>query len=193
MNHASKKKSVPLAQSSRAWRQTAAGLKRTADIVWERWFGIFKRLDGGQTAMATVQEGRDLMLLLPSVLLLYGLALENAVKGLLIAKDTSIVESRIKWKMKAGAHDLRELFKKADLLITSEEEDLLDALSDAVLWGGRYPVPKNHANRLDFPILLGLKSRTVDVMSIVSSFSDLKNSWERIYCHVLSKYPGQKK
>ena len=133
---------------------------------------------------------------MPSVLLLYGLALETALKGLL--RTTHRYRGRrvgeiTKWKGKGSGHDLRTLYEKTHLPITSEEQDLLDALSEAVLWSGRYPAPKIHDNKSDFPIQLGLRPRTgaIGIQSLVPSFSDLKNSWDALYSRILSRYPEQ--
>lgn len=181
-----------LAQSPAAWRQTAIGLKRSADIIWEQWFGIFQRLEGGRTATATQQEAVDLSFLLPTFLLLYGLAIENATKGLLVSKDNSIVESVIKWNVKSGGHDLRELYTATGLLIEKEEQELLDALTQAVLWAGRYPVPKNHANKREFGISLGPFLKTPEIGSIVDDISKLKKVCDNLYLRALSSYSKNK-
>jgi hypothetical protein len=156
-----KEETVPLAKSPDAWRRTAIGLKRSANIIFEQWYGIFKRLDGGQIASATTQEAGDLNLLFPTYLLLVGLSLENALKGLMIAKNPSLVESKIKWKIKGGSHNLIELYKQTGLSAKTDEIELLDALTRAVLWAGRYPVPKKHNNKSEFTIFLGPYFRNV--------------------------------
>jgi len=181
---------IPLAQSPEAWRRTAIGLKRSAEIIWEHWFGIFKRLEGGQVVKTTYQEAGDIYLLIPTFLLLYGLALENALKGLLVANDPTIVVSPVKWKIKGGGHDLCQLYKKVGFLATADEQELLDALTQAVLWAGRYPVPKNHADKTDFPIPVGPYFQGMNVNSVVSRFSDLKASYDTLYLRILNKYPG---
>jgi hypothetical protein len=186
-----KKSKIPLAKSPDAWRITAIGLKRSADIIWEQWFGIFSRLEGGKIFKASNQEAGDLRLLIPSFLLLYGLALENAFKGLIIAKDPSITEYEVKWKIKGGGHDLSELHKESGLSITKDEQKLLDDLTQAVLWAGRYPVPKKHANKSEFfiPLALGSSSKPFNVKTLVSRFANLKKTCDRLYLLALSKYP----
>ena len=179
---------IPLAKSPDAWRRTAIGLKRSADIIWGQWFEIFSRLDGGSKATVTPQEIGDLALL-PTFLLLSGLAIENALKGLLIAKDKEIVDSVVKWKIKSGGHDLCELYKQTDLSFTTDQKELLDAMTQAVLWAGRYPVPKKHFNKLDFPIFLGPYFQKLDIDSIVENFSKLKKGCENLYLSVLDRYP----
>jgi hypothetical protein len=178
-----------LAKSPKAWRRTSIGLKRSADIIWEKWFEIFQRLDGGQTAKATPQEADDLISLLPTYLLLYGLAIENVSKELLVAKDASVVESVIKWKVKGGGHDLRELYTATGLLIVTDEQELLDALTEAVLWAGRYPVPKNHENKTEFGISLGPLFKKPKIDSLVDNFSKLKKMCDKLYSCAMSNYP----
>jgi hypothetical protein len=183
---------IPLAQSPEAWRRTAIGLKRSADIIWEQWFGIFSRLEGGRIAKATPQEVGDVYLLLPSFLLLSGLAFENALKGLLISNKPSIVESKIQWKVGSGGHDLGELFKSNGFIPTSDEEEFLDALTQAVLWAGRYPVPKHHDNVSEIGIPLGPFLRNTDIASVVSRMSELKEAFDNLYSITMSKYPKLK-
>lgn len=183
---------TPLAKLPEAWRRTAIGLKRSADIIWEKWFGIFSRLEGGKTAKATPQEVGDVYLLLPSFLLLAGLALENALKGLLICNDPSIVDSKVKWDIGLGGHDLGALVESTGLNPTSDEKEFLDALTQAVLWSGRYPVPKHHGNESDIGIPLGPFLRNLDITSTVSRMSKLKNTFDNIYSQVLKRYPELK-
>lgn len=188
-----KQSKIPLAKSPDAWRTTAIGLKRSADIIWEKWFVIFSRLEGGRIAKASNREAGDLYLLIPSFLLLYGLALENALKGLIIAQDPSIMESKVKWKIKGGGHDLRELYKESGLSITNDEKELLDDLTQAILWAGRYPVPKKHANKSKFFIPLGPSFKSIDISSVVSRFANLKKSCDQIYLLAISKYSRNEK
>jgi len=183
---------TPLAKLPEAWRGTAIGLKRSADIIWERWFGIFSRCEGGKTFEATPQECGDVRLLLPSFLLLAGLALENALKGLLISNDPSIVDSRVKWDIGSGGHDLGALLESIGLSPTSEEKEFLDALTQAVLWSGRYPVPKYHGNESDIGIPLGPFFRNIDIASAVSCMSEMKNVFNSLYSQVLKRYPEPK-
>ena len=178
-----------LAKSPEAWRRTALGLKRSADIIWGQWFEIFQRLDGGQIAKATPQEAGDVYLLLPTFLLLYGFAIENVSKGLLVAKDASVVESVIKWKVKGGGHDLRELYTATGLLVATDEQELLDALTQAVLWAGRYPVPKNHENKPEFGIFLGPLFKKPEIDSLVDNFSKLKKLCDKLYLRAMNDYP----
>ena len=183
---------IPLAKSPEAWRTTAIGLNRSAHIIWKKWFGIFGRLEEGKTVKVTPQEAGDVSLLLFPFLLLAGLALENALKGLLICNDPSIVDSKVKWDIGLGGHDLWALAESTGLNPTSDEKEFLDALTQAVLWSGRYPVPKHHGNESDIGIPTGPFLRNLDTTSLVSCMSELKNAFDNIYSQVLKRYPELK-
>ena len=183
------KDQTPVAKLPGAWRSTAIGLKRSSDIIWEKWFGIFSRLEGGKIAKASPQEVGDVYHLLPSFLLLAGLAIENALKGLLISKEPSIADFKVKWDVGQGGHDLRDLFERSVLRPTNEEGEFLDALTQAVLWSGRYPVPKRHANEFEIGIPLGPFFHNIDIASTVSRISELKKTLDNLYLQILGKYP----
>jgi len=73
---------------------------------------------------------------------LMGLAFENMVKGILVARDSSLVSSGKLW-----SHDLLALFDKVGLELSAEDRDLLRRLGECVLWAGRYPVPKREEGK----------------------------------------------
>ncbi len=75
------------------------------------------------------------------ILLSYGLAAENLIKGLLIAQGVIPVKPAKGKAGKTGAlklseeiktHDLKAMFKKARLTLTEEEKDVLKKLTWAV-------------------------------------------------------------
>ena len=77
--------------------------------------------------------------------MLWGFCIENLIKGILISdgKDEIL---KIKKGVKAYAgpmHNLLELAKKIDFTINIQEELLLKFLTNAILYLGRYPIPKN--------------------------------------------------
>jgi hypothetical protein len=73
------------------------------------------------------------------ILLLYGMALENLLKGVLIAQGTpATVRGRLNRKLKT--HDLEKLWSMAGLPADKKVKTLLSALAWAVETGGRYPV-----------------------------------------------------
>lgn len=78
---------------------------------------------------------------------LMGLAFENKVKGILIARDRTLASGGKLSRELTRNHDLLELIEKVGLELSMEDRDLLRRLGECVLWAGRYPVPKNEEGR----------------------------------------------
>jgi hypothetical protein len=75
----------------------------------------------------------------PPAQLLYAYAMENVLKGLIVANDTSVVnENKISKRLQS--HDLVELSARAGVTVHAEERPVLIALSDLSVWAARYPV-----------------------------------------------------
>lgn len=177
-------KPLPLAESPEAWRRTAIGLKRSADLIWEQWYGHLSRLNGGEVVKFSPQGAGDLALLLPSYLLLLGLAYENALKGLLVAKEPSRVRHKVKWQIPKGGHDLKELCAVADFPLNSDEEEILKALTEATMWAGRYPVPKDHDGLENHPIPLGWKLDILNVDNVGEKFAEYKLKCDQLFARL---------
>ena len=73
-------------------------------------------------------------------LMLYGFAMENLIKALIVKKDPSlplIEKGAIKWGV--NGHDLLSLIEKAGIDPTEDERLILPALTEWAVWQGRYP------------------------------------------------------
>ena len=70
---------------------------------------------------------------------LYAYAIENVLKGLIVANDPSTINSD-KLNAVLKKHDLLELARTAALTVHAQEEPVLGALSELSVWAGRYPV-----------------------------------------------------
>jgi len=119
-------------------------------VVWEQFIHAFQTRGFGHLAPAYLETAH----------LLYGLAIEVALKGELIRLDpnnvrleTSInkegVLDGVSFKgikgVKGDGHDLVQLAERAGLLSDPNTKDLRDALVDltrCIRWQSRYPVPK---------------------------------------------------
>ena len=75
----------------------------------------------------------------PPAQLLYGYAMENVLKGLIVANDATVVDENIISK-RLKSHDLISLAAAAGVTVHVEEQPILAALSDLSVWAGRYPV-----------------------------------------------------
>jgi hypothetical protein len=75
----------------------------------------------------------------PPAQLLYAYAMENLLKGLIVANNPAVVdENKISNQLKS--HDLVELSVSAGVTVHVEEEPVLAALSELSVWAARYPV-----------------------------------------------------
>ncbi len=78
-----------------------------------------------------------------STLLLLGLAFENLIKGVYVARNPALVDrnrlDRSLWQSDGG-HGITD-FAKRLMPLTSDEEELLNRLQEYVVWAGRFPIP----------------------------------------------------
>lgn len=75
-------------------------------------------------------------------LLIAGLALENLSKGLLAgAKPTEVVRDG-RWRRQS--HSIEDLLQEARVALDADERDLVERLSEAVVWCGKYPQPLDY-------------------------------------------------
>jgi hypothetical protein len=123
------------------WYTYAQELAETADQIYrtskQEWVAYLHRNDDGsvRTARRPVVSR--------SVMLLYGLSIENLIKGILISENPSFLEGGKLNKHLIG-HDLLKLAgRMRSVNIESADYDLLALLSDVVPYLGRYPVPKS--------------------------------------------------
>ena len=78
-------------------------------------------------------------------LLVYGYAMENALKGLIVQRRAtpSVRNEKGELDKQIQGHDLEKLAVAAEITFEAEDQDLLRRLKECVLWAGRYPVMKN--------------------------------------------------
>ena len=89
--------------------------------------------------------------------LLYAFAMENALKGLQIARNSGLILPN-KLSKSIKSHDLIKLANDAKFPVFPQEEPALKALTHISIWAGRYPVAAdlNDYRSKDNPIPLGL-------------------------------------
>lgn len=121
--------------SPKQWLEKSHGFMHCANILMEKLVGM---MDVPPHSRRVETLG-----LVDSILLLLGLAFENLIKGVYIAKHPSLVNrdglDRSMWKADSG-HGITEY---ADSLVKLEpdEKNLLIRLQEYVVWAGRYPIP----------------------------------------------------
>jgi hypothetical protein len=107
------------ANDPRAWL-------RASDSLW----GAAEELVGGPRFVAWY--------------LLTGMAVEDILKGLIVARDGIELDDRGRLRLPwpAPGHNLILLAANASVELTEEERQLVERLSEFVLWAGRYPIPR---------------------------------------------------
>lgn len=126
------------------WYTYAHELADTADEIFRKSKGqwvayIYKNADGSTTKTSRPLVSRP-------VLLLYGLSLENILKGLLISEDPMLLQGG-KLSKHLQVHDLAKLSRRLkSIQFDRTELQLLELLSDVVPYHGRYPVPREAAS-----------------------------------------------
>jgi len=98
----------------------------------------------GSIKLSPEQQEASTRLGLPRIaLMLFGMAFESLLKGILISRRPELVsEKGVDEQISRGDHSLVEYFQAADISFTQSEKFLLERLSDSVRWAGRYPIPK---------------------------------------------------
>jgi len=75
--------------------------------------------------------------------LLFGFALENLAKGVIVCRDPSLVGKAKLRRWHGKGHDLVKLFAQAEITLDLDEQHTLERTSRLAEWKGRYPVAMN--------------------------------------------------
>lgn len=131
-----------------SWCACGVQLLRAAELVWNAYYRdeqeFRKRGENVGEAIVSGIKSDDLIYLHQHFIwaMLAGLALENMLKALFIAKIPPPEQKKDKTlDEKLKNHNLTKLAKQVKLPLSSEESDLVCNLSKFVEWGGRYPIP----------------------------------------------------
>jgi len=74
--------------------------------------------------------------------LLYALAIENTLKGIIVGHDNSLLsQKRLAKIIKDTRHDLRRICRDGKINLSVSDLALLDKLSATIRWVGHYPTP----------------------------------------------------
>jgi len=106
------------------------------------YFGPMPKMSGIVKLSKRQQRAAQRMQLSAVAHMLFGLAFEVALKGMLVAKRPEFVGADKLSESFTGKHVLLELFKTAEITLSRVEQRLVQRLSQSILWAGRYPVPK---------------------------------------------------
>ena len=125
-------------KAASSWADRGSSLKRAADVIFAVAYAAHKRNMEliRQEIKREIPSGRQERdadeVLWPAYLMLFGMAVECELKGLLFAEDPT---------KSYKDHDLKNLADALALTLTTREAELLAILSDHIVWCGRYPAP----------------------------------------------------
>lgn len=131
------------------WLGKAIELRRVGRYLYRTLLGDLVRYDQAvkRATSALDRPGRNVAAIRARqpdpqpVYVLYGFALENLLKGLLIARDPSLISDHRLSKDITG-HDLINLLTRASVSFDAREAAVLHQTMDATVWKAGYPLAK---------------------------------------------------
>lgn len=134
------------AENAAIWALSARRLKQSADLLFDAHTVDLIALGNGSSPLAL----SHLELAGPATLL-FGLALENILKGIIIQRDPQPVVGGKLRQWPTNGHDLLRLAAAAAVALDQQESDLLRRAGAFVEWAGRYPIPKRMTDLASSP------------------------------------------
>src|SRR5262249_19420778 len=133
------------------WLNSARTLRQAAHDLWEAGNAHAKN-PGSELGTLAVNSWTAPGYVAPEMggstrdvcFMLFGFALENLVKGIIICRDPKRVTKRqlAKWYGARTGHELDKLYDEARIPLTDLQRAVLVRTSRLTAWKGRYPVPK---------------------------------------------------
>ena len=118
------------------WLEKALGLRYCARTLKDKLLEMWNDVPPGSRRIETLG-------VVNSTLLLLGLAFENLIKGVYVARHPALVDrtrlDRSLWQSDSG-HGILD-FAKTLIKLEPDEEELLDRLQEYIVWAGRFPIP----------------------------------------------------
>jgi len=93
----------------------------------------------------------------PIYMLLVGLAIENLLKGIYVARNPTTCSSD-RLPRELTQHKTIEFCERLGLSISQAEGLLLERIETFVVWAGRYPIPRSLDGLLPRPIPTGVRA-----------------------------------
>jgi hypothetical protein len=121
------------------WLQSADRLKHGADLLFTAYLDSCEL--SSEERSQTEDRNMDCV-----ATLLYGLAMENILKAVLLKEGIAKIKSdgRIDWNLVDGTkdHDLLSICRSSKLVsLNAGQEKLMERMSAFVYWAGKYPTP----------------------------------------------------
>jgi hypothetical protein len=132
-----------IGRNAQDWLGAAKRLKISADIVLKHLLQIINvpYVSSSESVLELMEKQLALM---EAFMMLTGFAFENLLKGIDIAKNPNLVDSKkldtALWNVRGG-HGISSFAKKIVSLDPSEI-NMMERLEEYIVWAGRYPIPK---------------------------------------------------
>ncbi len=131
------------ARNPENWLASARRSKRASDLLrkdWPRQHEAIRR----SIATGAIGEPAGAPSVAAAAAFLGGTALENLLKGVLVARDPGLVQPNARkpdrmYKWQGSGHDLLRLARDARVPLLPSDTETLTVLTDFIGWAGRYP------------------------------------------------------
>ncbi len=124
-----------------SWKRKAQSLKKAADIIWE-YFIKYIRLGEGKDAKTRYALALVNLDIAEVSLMIYGLAIENLVKGIIISENPELIKNG-KIDKRLISHNLSKLLSEVNVTLKKDEKEMILILEDHIKWKSKYPISKN--------------------------------------------------
>lgn len=127
-----------------SWEEYARSLKYAADVIYGKYkTGLDESMLMGGRMNVPFEEPYERDLRLKSTYyLLMGLSIENLVKGIVIIRHPEYLKNNTELnKERLGTHNTNWLLKSNSIYGFTDYAEILNALSQCVIWASKYPVP----------------------------------------------------
>jgi len=130
------------------WLSRARRLRQAAEDLWNSG-NAHDRAPGSELGATVLYAAKNPDYTPPDTggttsdicFMLFGFALENLAKGIIVCRDPTRVTSSGFRGWDKGGHKLVELFELARFQLTEDERKLFERVTRLTEWKGRYPLP----------------------------------------------------
>lgn len=181
-------KRYQFAQRPSAWLSVAEKLQEAAELILtdqvkyeQPYFTAYE--DASQRAQVSPDKSAEILCPPPNNVpaqMLYAFAIENLLKGLIIANDGERIGAK---EITVATHDLVDLARQADFTLALQDKPILESLSELATWAGRYPADRTLKLRsarlpLDDPQYL---------LDFGSQHPYMRDIYKRVHTELISK------
>ena len=135
------------AQRPSSWLSSAERLREAAEVIFaaeqhreKPYFEAYQ--EACETARGQTDHSAEIRADPPNYVpaqMLYAFAIENILKGIIVAKDPTKIRSE---KIAFDNHTLAGLAAEAGVDLAIQDPTILEALTELAVWAGRYPSAK---------------------------------------------------